>query len=128
MTTFSLAPQVERRPISARNAVTFDLEYPPRATDDEACKGWESRSSWKVAANRPGRVPGPVKMTVVLEEKSHRRIMEDLTQPIINLCVKHLIIDSDSRNTLREVNMRFGHVHGVRVTIESAVTIERRSA
>jgi hypothetical protein len=122
---FGLDVPVEKRRVKDRAAITFDLEYPPNPRNVDACTQWAQRTTWEICASRPGRIPGPVKMTLVYEERSGRRIFEDLAEPIINLCVKHGVIDSDHRNTLREVNAKWGNVRGVRITIEPATQILR---
>lgn len=125
MTKFSFAPEVVRRPIKDRGAVTFDLEYPPSRRNPEAVKAWAQRTTWAVLANRPGRVPGQVHISLQFEERPGRFIHEDFWAPIIDLCAKNHIIDSDHRSVVREVRARWAAVRGVRVTISPAIQFPR---
>lgn len=125
---FSLDVPVEKRWVKDHGNVTFDLAFPPSARDAEGCQFWAQRSGWQVAANRPGRVPGPVRITLQYEERTGRRISQDMIDPILMLCEKFQIIDSLHRSCIREVSGKWATVHGVRVTIEPATTIERKAA
>lgn len=129
MTKFSFAPEVARRPIDPRNAVVFRLEEcPPSRKYPEAVKKWESRTAWGVALNRPRRMPGPVRILMEFEDERGRLLNDDLITPILELLDKHRIIDGNHRTVVREVTARFAHIGGVRVTIKSAMDIERRTA
>jgi hypothetical protein len=66
-------------------------------------------------------VPGPVRLTLTYEERAGRRDLDHLIRPVVDLCVRHALIDSDHRGTLREVRAGWGvGLRGVRVTIEPA--------
>lgn len=122
---FSLDVPVEKRRVKVGSSVTFDLAFPPSARDAEGCQFWAQRSGWQVAANKPGRVPGAVRITLQFEERQGRRISQDMIDPILMLCEKFQIIDSLHRSCIREVSGKWATVQGVRVTIEPAVTVQR---
>jgi hypothetical protein len=128
MTKFSFAPEIVRRPIKDRGAVTFDLEYPPSRKNPEAVKSWMLRTRWAMLANRPGRVPGQVRIHLQFEERPGRFISDDFMAPIIALCAQHAVIDADHRSVVRELTAKWASVRGVRITIEPVVHIERRAA
>jgi hypothetical protein len=125
---FSLDVPVEKRRLKDHRAVTFDLAFPPSARNAESCELWAQRSGWQIVSNRPGRVPGPVRITLLFEERTGRRISQDMIDPIIELCDKFNIIDAAHRTVIREINAKWAHVSGCRITIEPTVTVERRAA
>ena len=132
---FSLDVPVEKRAIH-RNGIVIDLEFPPsvnnlfvngsrgRFTSDKY-KDWQTRAGWEIRANKPGRVPGPVKISFVFEERAGRRDLDNLQKAPLDLLVKHGVIDGDHRSIVREINAKWGAVKGVRVTIESVAQVER---
>ena len=117
---FSLDVPVEKRSLKPRDAIRLDLEFPPPMESTEAQADWQARSGHVLAALKPGRVPGPVKLTLLYEERAGRRDLEQLIRPVVALCVRHALIDSDHRGTLREVHAGWAAVNGLRVVIEPA--------
>jgi hypothetical protein len=118
---FSLDVPVEKRSLkTARDAIRLELEFPPPMESREAQADWQSRSAAVLASLKPGRVPGPVKLTLLYEERAGRRDLEQLIRPVVALCVRHALIDSDHRGTLREVHAGWAAVRGLRVVIEPA--------
>ena len=43
---------------------------------------------------RPGRVPGPVRLTLTYEERAGRRDLDHLIRPVVDLCVRHALIEA----------------------------------
>jgi Holliday junction resolvase RusA-like endonuclease len=118
---FNLDVPVEKRSLKARDAIRLDLEFPPGTEAREALADWRARSASVLASLKPGRVPGPVKLTLTYEERAGRRDLDHLIRPVVDLCVHHALIDSDHRATLREVRAGWGAgVRGLRLTIEPA--------
>jgi len=118
---FNLDVPVEKRSLKARDAIRLELEFPPSVEAREALADWQSRAAGVLACLKPGRVPGPVRLTLTYEERAGRRDLDHLIRPLVDLCVRHALIDSDHRTTLREVRAGWGAGHrGVRLTIESA--------
>lgn len=118
---FSLDVPVEKRSLkAARDAIRLDLEFPPPMDAKEAQGDWQARSAGVIACLKPGRVPGPVKLTLLYEERAGRRDLEQLIRPVVQLCLRHALIDSDHRATLREVHAGWAAVRGLRVVIEPA--------
>jgi len=118
---FNLDVPVEKRALKARDAIRLDLEFPPAIDAREALADWQARAAGVLACLKPGRVPGPVKLTLSYEERAGRRDLDHLIRPLVDLCVRHALIDGDHRGTLREVRAGWGAGHrGVRLTIEPA--------
>ena len=118
---FNLDVPVEKRSLKARDAIRLDLEFPPGMEAGEALADWRARSALVLASLKPGRVPGPVKLTLIYEERAGRRDLDHLIRPVVELCVRHALIDGDHRGTLREVRASWGQVRGLRIVIEPAV-------
>ena len=118
---FNLDVPVEKRSLkAARDAIRLDLEFPPSMDAREALADWRARSAGVLASLKPGRVPGPVRLTLLYEERAGRRDLDHLIRPVVELCVRHALIDSDHRGTLREVRAGWAAVRGLRVVIEPA--------
>lgn len=118
---FNLDVPVEKRSLKARDAIRLELEFPPATEAREALADWRARSASMLASLKPGRVPGPVKLTLTYEERAGRRDLDHLIRPVVDLCVHHALIDSDHRGTLREVRAGWGTgMRGLRLTIEPA--------
>jgi crossover junction endodeoxyribonuclease RusA len=132
---FSLDVPVEKRSIH-RSDITIDLEFPPSVNNlfvngskgrftSPAYKDWQTRAGWEIIANRPGRVPGPVKVSFIFEDKAGRRDLDNLQKAPLDLLVKHKVIDGDHRSIVREINAKWGGVKGVRIIIQSLSQVER---
>jgi len=113
---FSLDVPVERRPLKEREAIRLELEFPP--SSGPAVADWQARAAGVLACLKPGRVPGPVRLTLIYEERAGRRDLDHLIGPVVELCVRHALTDSDHRGTLREIRAGWGAVKGLAVTIE----------
>src|SRR6185437_16420668 len=114
---FTLDVPVEKRRIQPRDAIRLDLEFPPVSVG-EALADWTARSAGVLASLKPGRVPGPVRLTLTYEERAGRRDLDHLIRPVVDLCVRHALIDGDHRAILREVRAGWGPVRGLTVVIE----------
>jgi crossover junction endodeoxyribonuclease RusA len=130
MVKFSLERvRIERRELPD-NIIRLELPFPPSvnnlfangssgrfATKDY--RDWQSAATGRVAAARVTRISGPVKVTLVYEEKSGRRDLDNLLKAILDLLVKQNIIDGDHRSIVREIHASWGqNVKGVEVAIE----------
>jgi hypothetical protein len=120
---FNLDVPVEKRSLKPKDAIRLDLEFPPPMESKEAQADWQARSAQMLASLKPGRVPGPVKLTLLYEERAGRRDLENLIRPVVALCLRHALIDSDHRGVLREVHAGWAAVRGLRVVIEPAKEI-----
>lgn len=132
MSKFSLDTPVQRRAITAHEAVTIDLPFPPIVNNlfangksgrftTQQYRDWQTNAGWKIRADRTPRVPGPVSLTLSYEEKSGRRDLDNLLKPVLDLLVKHNLIDGDHRTVVRAIAASWSRkVAGVRVTIAPA--------
>lgn len=124
--------RIVRGPVKDHDAITLDLPFPPSVNNlfangssgrftTQQYRDWQTAAAWKLLADRPGRVPGPVKLTLVYEEKHGRRDLDNLLKAVLDLLVKHNVIDGDHRTVLREISAKWSaKVTGVRITIEPA--------
>lgn len=125
-------PRVEKKALPPHESVTVDLPFPPSVNNlfangsrgrftTQQYKDWQTNAGWKIQSDRPHRVPGPVKVTLTYEEKHGRRDLDNLLKPVLDLLVKHRLIDGDHRTIVREIAASWSaKVHGVRVTISPA--------
>lgn len=113
---FSLDVPVEKRPLKTRDAIRLELEFPP--SSGAAVADWQARAGGVLASLKPGRVPGPVRLTLIYEERAGRRDLDHLIRPVVELCVRHALIDGDHRGTLREIRAGWGAVRGLHLVIE----------
>ena len=120
---FNLDVPVEKRSLAGRDAIKLELEFPPAMEAGEASRDWQARQGHVLASLKPGRVPGPVRLTLIYAERAGRRDLDHLIRPVVGLCLRHALIDSDHRSVLREVRAGWGPSRGVTVTIERAGTI-----
>lgn len=137
---FSLDVPVERRAVKDKEAVTIDLPFPPSVNamfannfgegrgryPTKQYKEWQTEAAWRILSQRPGRVPGKVKITLEYEEKGGRRDLDNLIKSVLDALVKHKVIDGDHRSVLREISAKWsGEVRGVRITIAQAKELRR---
>lgn len=120
--------------------ITIDLPFPPSVNNlfangskgrfpTQQYRDWQQSAGWKILAERPGRLPGPVKIILQYEEKNGRRDLDNLAKATLDLLVKHNVIDGDHRTVVREINLSWSNaVQGVRVTIEPARGVARAAA
>lgn len=134
MTKFGLdrCIPVTKAHLKPHENITIDLPFPPSVNNlfangskgrfpTQQYRDWQAAAGWKILADRPGRLPGPVKITLILEEKHGRRDLDNLVKAPLDLLVKHSVIDGDHRTVVREINSSWSNkVQGVRITIEPA--------
>jgi Holliday junction resolvase RusA-like endonuclease len=123
--------RVERRPLVAGEPVVVQMPFPPSVNSmfnqangqqrfpTKAYKDWKTETEWKLLANKPGRVPGPVRLLFEVEEKDRRQrdITNHLKAPE-DMLVKLGVIDGDHSAVVRLVEAKWSkEVSGVRITI-----------
>lgn len=80
---------------------------------------WIKEAGWRLATQRPPQTRGAVSLTIEVEEPKTKR-QTDLAnreKATTDLLVKHLVIQGDDQRYVRELNMRWADIQGVRVTI-----------
>lgn len=132
MGKFYLDVPVQRRAIEPHQDIVVDLPFPPSVNNlfangssgryiTQQYKDWRTNAGWKLKIDRTPRLPGPVKISLVYEEKSGRRDLDNLLKACLDLLVEHKIIDGDHRSVVRALEASWSKkVQGVRVTIASA--------
>ena len=142
MTKFGLDKpvQVVHGKIRVHDAVMVDLPFPPSVNNlfangkhgrftTQQYKDWQQAAAWKVLADKPGRLPGPVKISLTYEEKHGRRDLDNLIKPVLDLLVKHKVIDGDHRTVVRGITASWSNaVHGVRIEVWPAAAAPARAA
>jgi len=123
---------VSKATLKPHDSITLDLPFPPSVNNlfangasgrypTQQYRDWQTNAGWKIQADRPGRCPGPVKITMVFEEKGGRRDLDNLAKAPIDILVKHSVIDGDHRSVVREIHSSWStKVQGVRITIAPA--------
>jgi Holliday junction resolvase RusA-like endonuclease len=117
-------------PFHAPDEVVICLPIPPTTNNLFAGTGkrryrtseynsWIEEAGWQIATQKPPQVYGRVSLTIeVREPKSlHRMDLANREKATVDLLVKHLVIQGDSQFYVRELNMRWADIQGVRVTI-----------
>lgn len=85
---------------------------------------WQKSAGWDLKLQRPGRVPGPVKITVAVGRASRRRIDLDniCAKAILDLLVRHGVLEDDSKVTSLAARWDDAVSAGmVKVTVEPAL-------
>jgi Holliday junction resolvase RusA-like endonuclease len=142
MVRLTLDVPVQRKAIAPRESVTLELPFPVSVNAMFANNGgpgrgryktqqyrdWLTAATWRILADKPGRIPGPVSVTLVYEEKNGRRDLDNLIKGVLDLLIERNVIDGDHRSIVREINAKWSKsVQGVRITISQA-TDERAAA
>jgi crossover junction endodeoxyribonuclease RusA len=126
------APVVERRAIgpAAGGSLTLSgLPLPPAANNlffnaqgggrvrSERYRAWRAEAGWKVRLQNPRRVRGPVAISIVVEEGASRADLDNLAKAPIDLLCELQLIEGDHPEIIREVNLRWGAVEGLRIEV-----------
>lgn len=111
---------------------TFDIPFPPstnaiwrnarkRTIKSERYREWANAAGWALKQQRPRKMKGQVHITLCFEEKDERRRdLDNLAKAALDLLVDHQIIQGDDSRYVRALDLRWGVVHGCRVTIQPA--------
>jgi hypothetical protein len=89
-----------------------------------AYNDWSMAAGLTINAAHPGTMPGPVQITILLEDKHPRRDCDNALKPLIDLLTPHKnglgIIDGDHAKVLRKLTVEWADVTGAVITIERA--------
>jgi crossover junction endodeoxyribonuclease RusA len=129
---FSLS--VERRPIAARAAqagfVLAKLPLPPGANNlfanaagrgrvkSERYRNWAADASWRIKAQRPRRLRGPVDVAFTFQDGRARADLDNLAKAPLDLLVALALIESDDAHTVRRLVLQWGAVEGLHVRVQ----------
>jgi len=80
---------------------------------------WQRDAGWTLIHKKPPRVIGPVTIRILLNSKV-RGDPDNYSKALLDLCVKHKIIEGDGPTIVRSVNISLSSDlnKGVRVIIE----------
>ena len=126
------APVVERRaiaPVEAKSLTLSKLPVPPAANNlffnaqgggrsrSARYRAWRAAAGWQARLQNPVRVRGPVAISIVVEEGASRADLDNLAKAPIDLLCDLQLIEGDHREVIREVNLRWGGVEGMRIEV-----------
>lgn len=86
---------------------------------------WILAAGYRLNVQRPPQTRGRVSLTIEVEEPKGSRRMDlaNREKACVDLLVKHLVIPGDDQNHVRELNMRWADIQGVRVTIRPLASV-----
>lgn len=84
-----------------------------------AYTAWRVEAGLKVNVQRVPHMPGPVSLEYTVADQG-RCDLGNLEKALTDLLVSSLIIDGDSRKTVRSIKMEWGNVEGAHVIVRRA--------
>jgi Holliday junction resolvase RusA-like endonuclease len=123
-------PLVERRSIAKRKPIVLTLPYPISVNAmfgqapgrqrflTKEYADWRERATAALHRQKPGRLTGPVILTLTVEDRG-RSDIDNLNKGVLDLLVKERVIEDDRRQIVRSVCTSWGSSgnDGVRVEI-----------
>jgi len=112
----SVAIHIPRPP--STNTLYRNVPGKGRAKSDEY-KRWQREAGWKLASQRPGFVFGAVAIvcTIPRAKDRRRRDLDNAGKPILDLLVKHKVIEDDSQ--VERLTLEYGDRDDVLVTVDT---------
>lgn len=117
-------------PFRVPDEVVINLPLPPTTNNLFAGTGkrryrtseynaWIKEAGWRLNTQRPLQTRGAVSLLIEVEEPKTARHTDlaNREKACTDLLVKHLVIQGDDQRYVRELNMRWADIQGVRVTI-----------
>ena len=80
---------------------------------------WRTDAGWELKQQKARPICGPVEIHIVIREPSRRSDIDNRIKPLLDLLVKHGIIDGDHDKTVRKVSAAWGDVERAQVEIRS---------
>jgi Holliday junction resolvase RusA-like endonuclease len=121
-------------PFHIPDEVVINLPLPPTSNNLFAnAKGtryrtpeynaWIKEAGTLLAIQRPLKTLGKVSLTIEVAEPATKRATDlaNREKATTDLLVKHQVIEGDDQRYVRELNMRWADIQGVRVTIRPVV-------
>lgn len=99
-----------------RNSILLELPVPPSVNGafatsqnggrhhSEKYNLWETQAGWEIKQQRPGRITGPVEVSIVIGKRKQRSDIDNRIKPLLDLLVKHQIIEADHDGCLKRVS------------------------
>lgn len=120
---------VERRSVAKRKPISITLPYPVSVNamfgqapgrqrfPTSTYRDWQERARDALRRQRPGRITGPVVLTLTVEDRG-RSDIDNLNKGVLDLLVKEQVIEDDRRQIVRSICSQWGSANdGVRVEI-----------
>ena len=84
-------------------------------------RAWTKEAGWCVRIARPKPIKGRVSVQILVEDIG-KSDLDNHCKAVCDLLVKHALIENDSREILRKVEMEWSsEIEGCRVTVRSCV-------
>lgn len=111
--------------------VTFSLPYPPSVNGlwansksggryrTQRYDEWILEAGWELKRQHPTKLKGPVQLDYVFQDAidKRKRDLGNLEKATTDLLVEHRIIEADDHTIVRRINLAWGPVEGVQITI-----------
>lgn len=120
-------------PVNDNGSVWLTLPFPPSANNLFVNAGrrgrikssryemWLNEAGWELKSQRPSKMTGRVAVTIALCPVSKRRMDADnFNKPVLDLLVKHGVLEGDDSRFVREITVRW-----VDVGAHCSVFVER---
>lgn len=80
---------------------------------------WINEAGWKLKEQRPAKLKGQVTLSYIFAEPKGKRKMDlgNREKAMTDLLVTHGIIEADDHTIVRRINLAWGRVEGVCITI-----------
>lgn len=79
---------------------------------------WREAAGWDLVSARPGKIKGQVSVEIAVEDKGNRDL-DNCSKAILDLLVTHGVIEGDSRKYVRNINLHWEDIEGVRITVKA---------
>lgn len=80
---------------------------------------WREAAAGALWEQRKQFFDGQVKITIVISDRGRASDLDNRAKACIDFTVKHGFIKSDSRETVRAIDLRWGDIPGCEVTVEA---------
>jgi len=120
---------VETRSLPLRERMEFTIPMPPPLNSlfanipgkgrikSARYRAWIKEAGWILTAGRHGRILGPVSIDIILQD-GMRGDTDGRPKAILDLAVRHGLIEDDAGKFIRSLSITFGNVVGAKVIIQ----------
>lgn len=103
-------------PPVAQRSILLELPVPPSVNSafatsqnggrhhSQTYNAWETQAGWEIKQQRSGRIMGPVEVSIVIGKRKQRSDIDNRIKPLLDLLVKHQIIEADHDACLQRVS------------------------
>lgn len=110
--------------------ITFTLPFPPSVNGlwangksgryrTQQYDSWIQEAGWELKRQHPAKIKGPVTLHYVFQDAKDKRKRDlgNLEKATTDLLVEHRIIEADDCSIVRRINLAWGEVEGVSITV-----------